>query len=319
MAENLTTTTQIDSAVNVFYDRVLLKSARAALLHAKFGQKASIPKGNGTTYKWRRYGQLTTATTPLTEGVTPAGQQLSKVDLTVEAVQYGDYVHISDKVLLTSQDPILTKAAEELGDQEGRTIDELIRDVLVSSASATTCSNGTGTATLLNKTDIDTVVQTLLGNDASMITSLIKAGVGVGTVPVRPAFWGIAHTNLINDLEAVSGFKSTSQYPAQQAVDDNEWGSTGNVRWIVSSVAHSLGAVSDPLTAGSYYYCPIIGKEAYGIVDIGGANSKNIVKPLGSAGTSDPLDQRATSGWKVMHASRILNDAFIHVLRCTNG
>lgn len=319
MAENLTTTTQIDSAVNVFYDRVLLKNAKAKLVHGKFAQRATLPKGSGTTYKWRRYNMLAVATTPLTEGVTPTGQQLSKIDLTVSVSQYGDFVHITDKVLLTSQDPVLTKAAEELGDQEGRTFDQITRDILVSSASATTCSNGTGTATLLNKTDIDSVVQTLLGNDASMITDLIKAGTGVGTVPVRAAFWGIAHTDLINDIEAVSGFKSTSQYPLQSNVDEAEWGSTGNVRWLVSSVAHSLGLVTDPLSTGTYYYCPIIGKEAYGIVELGGGNSKNIVKPLGSAGTADPLNQRATSGWKAYFASRILNDLFVHVLRCTNA
>jgi N4-gp56 family major capsid protein len=38
---------------------------------------------------------------------------------------------------------------------------------------------------------------------------------------------------------------------------------------------------------------------------------KNIVKPLGSAGTADPLEQRATSGWKATFVAKILNDAFL--------
>ena len=37
----------------------------------------------------------------------------------------------------------------------------------------------------------------------------------------------------------------------------------------------------------------------------------NIVKPLGSAGSSDPLDQRETSGWKASLTAVILNDAFM--------
>jgi N4-gp56 family major capsid protein len=37
---------------------------------------------------------------------------------------------------------------------------------------------------------------------------------------------------------------------------------------------------------------------------------KNIIKPLGSAGSADPLDQRQTSGWKATHAVTRLNEAF---------
>lgn len=36
-----------------------------------------------------------------------------------------------------------------------------------------------------------------------------------------------------------------------------------------------------------------------------------ITKPLGSAGTADPLDQRATQGWKMNHVAVILNNAFM--------
>jgi len=38
---------------------------------------------------------------------------------------------------------------------------------------------------------------------------------------------------------------------------------------------------------------------------------KNIIKPLGSAGTADPLNQRATSGWKATFVAKILNNAFM--------
>jgi len=320
MADNLTTTTQVDSGIEVYYDRVLLKNARPKLVHTKFAQKKSLPKGNSKTVKFRRYAALSTATTQLAEGVTPTGQRLSKVDLLATVAQYGDFVHITDVVDMTNADPVLTVAAQELGDQMGRTIDEIVRDILVACASSTTASNGTGTATKLNKTDIDAVVQTLLTNDASMITELIKAGTGQGTSPVRPSFWGILNTALIDDLEAVSGFKSTANYPAQSNVDEAEWGSTGNVRWLASSVAHSGGTSTDPFDgSGTYYYLPILGKNAYGMVDLEAGNAKNIVKSFGSGGTSDPLNQRATSGWKTMFTARILNDNFMHVLKVTHS
>ena len=48
----------------------------------------------------------------------------------------------------------------------------------------------------------------------------------------------------------------------------------------------------------------VLGKNAYGTIDImkggdGRYNARTIVKPQGSAGTGDPLDQISTVGWKV--------------------
>ena len=82
MADNLTTTTQVDPAVATFYDRVLLKRAQPYLVFDKFAQVRDIPGKSGNTVKFRRYSALTVATTPLTEGIAPPGQQLAKTDLT---------------------------------------------------------------------------------------------------------------------------------------------------------------------------------------------------------------------------------------------
>jgi N4-gp56 family major capsid protein len=59
------------------------------------------------------------------------------------------------------------------------------------------------------------------------------------------------------------------------------------------------------------YSTLVFGMDAYGTTRISGEAMKNIVKPLGSAGSADPLDQRATSGWKATFVAKILNDAFI--------
>ena len=54
----------------------------------------------------------------------------------------------------------------------------------------------------------------------------------------------------------------------------------------------------------------IIGSDFYGISRVSGEAMRNIVKPLGSAGTADPLDQRSTSGWKASFVAKILNENF---------
>lgn len=57
----------------------------------------------------------------------------------------------------------------------------------------------------------------------------------------------------------------------------------------------------------------VFGKDSYGIVDIGGKGGvKSIVKPFGSGGTEDALDQRATVAAKIpFYTAKILNDAWI--------
>jgi N4-gp56 family major capsid protein len=114
-------------------------------------------------------------------------------------------------------------------------------------------------------------------------------------------------TSLIDDLEAVSGFVNTSNYPGNQSksIMEAEWGSTKNVRWLISSV----GSVSSAATP--VYNNFIIGQEAYGVVNLGSEMGEFYVKPLGSAGSADPLNQRATVGWMLPFVSRILNDNFM--------
>ncbi|MEG1560117.1 MAG: N4-gp56 family major capsid protein [Clostridia bacterium] len=57
----------------------------------------------------------------------------------------------------------------------------------------------------------------------------------------------------------------------------------------------------------------VFGKDAYGTIELEGSGVlETIIKPVGSAGTGDPLNQRATVGAKVMgYAAKILNDYWI--------
>ena len=43
----------------------------------------------------------------------------------------------------------------------------------------------------------------------------------------------------------------------------------------------------------------VFGKNAYGVIELESGNLHSIIKPKGSAGTSDPLEQISTIGWKV--------------------
>ncbi len=312
MADALTSTTQVDPAVATFYDRVLLRAAESRTVHLKFAKNAYLDKRNGNTYKWRRYANMSAATTPLPEGSDPDGQLLSKSDLTAQIATFGDYVKVTDIVDLTVEDPVLTGVAKDkLGYQIRLTFDTLMRDILSACASATNASGGSNgnTPTELTRSDIDAVVSTLIDNDAEFITKRVNAGTGQGTAPVRPSFWGIMNSTLIHDLEDCIGFKSTTEYGSGTDVDEAEWGAVGNTRWMQTTNGHASS--ESPVQ----YHLPIIGKDAYGDVKLD--NVKNIVKGFDQAGS--PLNRYATSGWIGHWAGRILNDNFLHVLEVTKS
>ena len=58
-----------------------------------------------------------------------------------------------------------------------------------------------------------------------------------------------------------------------------------------------------------------LGKGAYGVVDLS-EGTEVIVKPRGSSGTADPLDQRSSVGWKGVHAAAILYDEYMVRVEC---
>ena len=69
------------------------------------------------------------------------------------------------------------------------------------------------------------------------------------------------------------------------------------------------------LDGGAVYGCLFIGKGAYGVIDLS-EGTEVIVKPRGSSGTADPLDQRSTVGWKGVHAAAILYDEYMLRVEC---
>lgn len=309
-----TTKTQIDN-INSFYSRDLLIRVQPLLVHNKFGMVKDIPKNNSDVIKFRRYANLGAATTPLTEGVTPSGSQLSKTDITATLNWYGDFVTLTDKLTMETEDPVRMETNEILADQAGDTLDQLGRDIM--NAGTSVIYSGTGnTATadvaagdVLELADIETAEETLKANKARFMTSYVDPSTGISTVPLPPCFIGICHVYTTKTLRAITGFTKVELYANPTSRMEGEIGKVGNTRFIEtvnSKVFTGAGTGSIDV-----YSTLILAKYAYGVTRMSGAAMQNIVKPLGSAGSADPLNQRETSGWKASFTAVILNDAFM--------
>lgn len=311
-----TTTTQIPAEVNNFYDRTLLFRAVPLFVHTRWAQIRDIPRKSGTqTIKFRRYGNLTAATTALDEGITPTGSQLSVTDITATVLQYGDFITVTDVLDYQSQDPVLMEAAEILGDQMGDTLDQLTRDVLNAGTSVYYAGTGhtlrseVAAGELITDVLVKKVVRLLKNNKARRMTKMVNASTGYGTTPLNASYIGICHPNTTYDLKNITAFTPVEKYSSTVGLMEGEVGKIDEVRFVETpnaKVFEDAGASSIDV-----YSTLIFGSDAYGTTRISGEAMQNIIKPLGSAGTADPLNQRATSGWKATFIAKILNNDFM--------
>ena len=314
-----TTLTQVPAGIAAFYDKNLLMRAVPYFVHDKFGQAKSLPTKNSESVKFRRYSNLAAATTPLTEGVTPSGSQLAVTDITAKVVQYGDFVTLTDKIAMHVEDNVVMEATDILGDQAGLTLDTVWRDAIVPNIANAKIYTVAGVATteaalvaadIITGATLDKAILTLKKNLAKKFTGVISGSTAVGTSPIRAAYMSIVHPDVVYDLEGVTGYKNVSEYASQGDVQEGEVGSYKDVRFIESTQGYinTDGGAS----AVDTYHTPIFGKEGYGIVSLRGKGKfETFVKPLGSAGTADPIDQRSTVGWKASTVAKVLNDAFM--------
>lgn len=300
--------------MKTYYDKRLIDLAGPNLVHDQFGQEKPIPQGSGKTIEFRKYDSLAKATTPLTEGVTPDGNHLNVTTVTATVSQYGDYITISDMLKLTAIDNNITEALHLLGDQAGRTLDTITRDVLAGGSNVNYAGGKTSRASL-TATDKITV------DDIEKAATQLKAA----NCPTFDdgSYVAIIHPYTSYDLRRSSEWIDVHKY-TDAAVDkmfEGEIGKLGKVRFVESTEAKIWKSSADncpSYTEGSdtLYYAVfstlVLGKNAYGKTSVNGGGLQTIVKQLGAG--DDPLNQRATVGWKATKvAERLVEQYMIRI------
>ena len=226
-----TGTESLSAEMKVYYDDLLHDHAKPNLVHDQFGQKRPIPKNKGKEIEFRRYKSLPKAMTALTEGVTPDPNKLEVTTITARVQQYGDWIALTDLLILTAIDNNLVEAVELLGDQAGRTLDTVTREVI----------NG-GTNVLFAPAG-DTVVTARENLTAeSMLTAqlVVKAAAilkGKNTKPIDKGYVAIIHPFAAYDLMMDEGWKEAHKYVTPENIYEGELGKLGNVRFVESTEA----------------------------------------------------------------------------------
>jgi N4-gp56 family major capsid protein len=311
----------INPAVAAYHSIELLKRAMPYLCLEKFAQTKPLPTNSTKVMNFSRYSALANAPVALTEGVTPAGKTLTKVDINVTMKQFGDFVEITDQVMDLHDDPVLKETQMILGEQAGQML-EIDRWNTIKAGTNVYYSNGVARSAVNTPVTVALIRRARKGlkrQDAKEIASVLKSSPAWGTISVKPAYITVGHTDLQTDLEALSGFKNIEDY-AGTTPYEGEIGALGNNRFVLSTLFASFpnaggtagGTVeSTGGTNADVYPMVTMGRDAWACVPLKGraAITPTVVNPVPSA--SDPLGQRGSAGWKAYHAAVILNDAWM--------
>ena len=302
---NVTTDTGLSKEMKTFYSDYLIDMAEPNLVHDQFGQKHPIPKNGGKIIEFRKYDSLPKALTPLTEGVAPNGQKLSMSVITSNVQQYGGYIELSDILLLTAIDNNLVQATKLLGSQAGRTLDTITREVL---NGGTNVQYAEGQVTARNA---------LVGGQASgnhyLTVDAVRRAVRFLKVMNAPKingnYVGIIHPDVSYDLMSDPKWVNVKTYSDPDGIYEGEIGKIEGVRFVETSEAKVFEGAG--ASGVDVYSTLILGADAYGVTEITGGGLEHIVKQLGSAGTADPLNQRATAGWKATKTAERLVEQYM--------
>lgn len=121
MATN--TAAQFSGDISPYIAAKTLPLARRQLVVYQFGDPATLPKGQGTTYTASRYNRVPLPYAPLSEGVPPIGQTMTLQQVSAQAQQWGDKVTITDVAEMTIKHPLFKKAIELVALQLAETME----------------------------------------------------------------------------------------------------------------------------------------------------------------------------------------------------
>ena len=293
----------LSAEMKEYYSKYIIDLKDGELIHDQFADKYPIPKNNGKVITFHKFAPLVKALTPLTEGVTPDGQKLDVSELSAEVAQYGAYVETSDVLNMTTVDPMIVQATKMLASQAYRTLDTVTREVMVGGTNVLyAAKNG---VPVTSRADIDdtTLVDTKLFKKAAMILKRQNAPT------IDGSYVAIIHPDVADDIMNDEGWIDVHKYMDATKIFDGELGKIGNVRFVESTEAKIF--MGEGSGGANVYATMVVGKGAYATTDIEGGGLQHIVKPLGSAGSADPLNQRATVGWKAIKTAERLVEQYM--------
>lgn len=354
MAQTITATdVELQKPVNAIFQQTFLRRAQQVCPYFTGTQPGQLNKMAGTsTIKWRRIEQLAPSTTALTELTATASFMMGRdsvtpsfSDVVATVSKYGQFYIVNEEVDLYNPNGTTNELVATLGESAGRSLNQLMRDVMEDNATQRYAGNVASTGAVHAKVatgDLNRTINELSKNSARTFTGMSNGSTNINTVPILPAYWGLIHPDVAVDVAGLTGFVSVERYAQQVQIMDGEIGyyslAGRGVRFVMSEDASkdantgaALSAADLNSTGGSLadtYAIVIYGQDAFGSVGLGQKHTDGIYKagdktggwdlihkPRGSGGVADPFEEIETIAYKTFYAGAVLNSNWSRTIR----
>ena len=282
-----------------------IRIANPKLVYDMFGTPADIPSNSSNTITFNKVLKLSTLeSSPLTEGVTPTEQQFQMQRIEKAIDQYGGFATTTDRLSAETVNNVTSQFNMRIAEQGAETMNKVCRDDLVGGTNVR-YAGGVASRDLITTStmpfgDFDFMFQAFKNEDVEPVRPMTSGSQNIGTVAQRETYAVIVPweaTGLLESLDDGNGqtFTNAQDYNSQRTLWPNEYGSFKQFSFIgnnqTSTATNAAGTPQDVSLS------LVFGRDAYHSTKIGSSDVEVIVKPLGSGGTTDPLNQRSTIGW----------------------
>ena len=308
--------------------RKLLERGQYDMVIERFMQARPLPKHKTKTMKFRRYEALPRADAPLAEGIPPAGRKMTKTDVEATLEQYGDLVELTDVIVDTHTDAVLSEYMDICGEQAAETI-EVIRIAVGKAGTNVFYANSAASRAAVNspatRGDLRLIYRAFRKQKAKMIAKIVKASSKISTEPVAPAFFALGSTDLDSDIRNLEGFVPYEQYSSSDRALPNEIGKCENIRfvltqlfepWLTSGLTGTTylsgGAAVSSTAQCDVYPILIFAQDCFAGIPLQGegAVTPYVINPT-TVSHSNPLGQSGFVSWKTYQTACILNQNWL--------
>lgn len=307
------------------FGKHLTKEAERTLIDVpvlyEFADKHPLPGKSGKTIFVPRHLSFDNIV-GLTEGTALGPSATCAAYYSATVAGYGGVRGYSDFLEFIREIPTtITNDINDMMKYSGNKIDSLLRTQVCADGSATfvspdgsTASGSVLTTTALKQRFLFDAYATLAGENVPMYSDGF--------------YWGAFHPRVIHDLfvnTSAGGTVLGAGYMELTDVGASKLerctiGALGGVRVMKTTNCPRLGtstAIGGFSADNSGYQSFVMGPGALGAIDLSTARLKAFVKPPGSGGTSDPIDQLMTAGVKFYFAP--IKKDITRVVRTASG
>jgi N4-gp56 family major capsid protein len=311
------------------YQKQLLNTMVVAPVFEQFALRGKI---TGTKYvTWNRINRISPGTpAAIGLGITPSPMLQTPDEVTATADWYAAYTKIARQAWSTDPNGQVKAMGTAMGKHGNELREVIIRNAIVSGATTTYYSAGgsivrSTVVAVINSTDLNRIGRALYASGAEKITSIIKAGSGVGTTPIGASYICVIHPSVELDVRAISTFTPVEKYPNSTPGFIGEIGSIPGFRFITSNImadlyypgsatagGSSTGKLTDDGSHANVYPNLIFGEQAFGVVDL--EKFETIEKGLDKAGSA--VNAYSTTGYIMAMVAKALNGSWCAVYEC---